>query len=306
LVNTFKEYSLWFLYLQPHQYHLPTTRVWKRGSSNGFPTVRKFFHTEKKESEWYSGLIIFERESCVAVGTFDRVFPASFFYKTLLYHKWVHSISTNSRKKDVFPAHILQIFLAYNAIAKIGFSSNRKHVWIVNLNQNAVYISKAKRDVLSFFEKTWWYFKLRHLSTFFYCRQYFANCHWIFGMWNWWITWTVFSICLWFYYVDFSGLRYVFIKMQKVGILKINVCCATSKIIAQLIDMLYMTFYSQIFVKIWNGSNRVFRTMGETDLWRKQKLKILCQAPFKIKRIPCCIIDKLYVTFCLQTFFAHA
>ncbi len=41
---------------------------------------------------------------------------------------------------------------------------------------------------------------------------------------------------------------------------------------------LYFRTYSRIFVKIRNGSNIVFKVMGETD-----KLKISCWTPFNLR-----------------------
>ncbi len=36
----------------------------------------------------------------------------------------------------------------------------------------------------------------------------------------------------------------------------------------------------QIFKKIWNGPNGIFRSPGKTDTWKNLKLKISCQTPF--------------------------
>jgi hypothetical protein len=37
----------------------------------------------------------------------------------------------------------------------------------------------------------------------------------------------------------------------------------------------------RIFIKIWNGHNRILRGPGETDSWKNLKSKSSCQTPFK-------------------------
>ncbi len=44
----------------------------------------------------------------------------------------------------------------------------------------------------------------------------------------------------------------------------------------------------------WNVLYRVFRAMGETDLWKKQKLKISFQTPFNINKLAAiCVVIQL-------------
>ncbi len=56
---------------------------------------------------------------------------------------------------------------------------------------------------------------------------------------------------------------------------------------------LYFRIYSQIFIKNFNGSNRVFRGMGDSDLWKEIETEISCQISFNASLQ--CFIRKTHV-----------